>query len=185
MNRDPLPQEFYERPVEQVAPDLLGAFLHAETEITSVVGRIVETEAYGGPEDLASHAAFRKTGYVQWMWGAPGTIYVYKAYGMYPCLNIVTGPEGEPSAVLIRAMSIVVPELDNRSASGPGRLGRHVGLDTHHNGHELMTPPYWVTSSEDLPGHPVTGPRVGVKRGDGRHWRFAISQHPAVSRPRP
>ncbi|MEX2425890.1 MAG: DNA-3-methyladenine glycosylase, partial [Thermomicrobiaceae bacterium] len=149
-----------------------------------ITGIIVETEAYGGAEDLASHAAFRKTGYVTYMTGPSGTLYVYKAYGTYPCLNIVTGPEGKASAVLIRAISMQAPEPDDRSASGPGRLGRRIELSTAHNGHELLHPPFWIEPGSSETVEVATGPRVGVKRGDGRHWRFAIAGHPAVSRPR-
>lgn len=175
---------FYDGPVEQVARDLLGARLHATGETGAIVGEIVEVEAYGGPEDLASHSAFRRTGLVQYMYGPPGTIYVYKAYGMYPCFNVVTGPDGQASAVLIRALSIIRPESDDRSASGPGRLGRYIGLDTDRNGHRLTVPPFWITRPEAIAGEIASGPRVGVKRGDHRHWRFAIAGHPAVSRPR-
>ena len=184
MNVCPYPESFYDRPVEQVAIDLLGSRLHAITHEANVGGIIVETEAYGGPEDLASHAAFRRTGLVQHMYGPPGTIYVYKAYGMYPCFNVVTGPDGEASAVLIRALSLVHPEPDNRSASGPGRLGRTIGLDTGHNGIWLTEPPFWITQPESGDFKVACGLRVGVKRGDDRHWRFAIEGHPAVSRPR-
>jgi DNA-3-methyladenine glycosylase len=179
-----LPESFYVRPVEQVAHDLLGACLNAETLEGQVRGIIVETEAYGGPDDLASHAAFRKSGYVKHMWGPPGTVYVYKAYGMYPCLNIVTGTDGEAAAVLVRAISVLEPEPDNKIASGPGRLGRVIGLSTRHNGLMIYERPYWITPAKQAPSEVAIGPRVGVKRGDHRHWRFAIPDHPAVSRPK-
>jgi DNA-3-methyladenine glycosylase len=184
MVRSPLPVSFYDRPVEQVARDLLGSRLcvdHGEIWLEAV---IVETEAYGGPEDLASHAAFRRTGLVRYMHGPPGTFYIYAAYGMYPCLNLVTGPHGDPSAVLIRAASITEPEPDDRTASGPGRLGRAIGLSVDHNGLLATDPPFWISGSSAPPGQIASGPRVGVKRGDHRHWRFAIVGHPAVSRPR-
>jgi DNA-3-methyladenine glycosylase len=179
-----LKESFFDRAVEQVSRDLLGAVLHAETVTGIVSGTIVETEAYGGPDDLASHAAFRKTGYVKHMWGPPGTIYVYKAYGMYPCFNIVTGQEGDAAAVLLRAISVLQPVLDDRVASGPGRLGRHVGLNTGHNGLLIFDRPFWISPATTAPNAIATAPRVGVKRGDRRHWRFAIAGHPAVSRPR-
>lgn len=179
-----LPRSFFARPVEQVARDLLGTFLHVETTLEKIVGRIVESEAYGGVDDLASHAAFRKTGYVKHMWGPSGTIYVYKAYGVYPCFNIVTGDDGEASAVLLRAMEILEPEQDSRSASGPGRLGRHIGLSTSFNGTPITESPFQLFTGDTPPDTIATGPRVGVKRGDQRHWRFAIPGHPAVSRPR-
>ncbi len=181
MDANPLPTRFYDRPVEQVARDLLGARLCVEHSGASLEGVIVETEAYGGPEDLASHSAFRRNGVVRAMWGPPGTLYVYKAYGMYPCFNVVTGPEGEPSAVLIRAVSIVSPEHDDKSASGPGRLGRRIGLDIDHNDHLLAKPPFWIERAQSLHEQIVNGPRVGVNRGDTRYWRFGVASHPALS----
>jgi DNA-3-methyladenine glycosylase len=184
MSRSALPASFYDRPVEQVARDLLGASLHAQAGDRAVVGQIVETEAYGGPDDLASHAAFRKSGLVRFMFGPPGSLYVYTAYGMYPCLNLVTGPDGEASAVLIRAISLVKPEPDDRTASGPGRLGRAIGLSVDHNGLPATGQPLSICQGESTVVEIVSGPRVGVKRGDHRHWRFAIPGHPAVSRPR-
>ena len=184
MIQAPLQPSFYDRPAEQVARDLLGARLHAESESGLITGQIVETEAYGRPEDLASHAAFRKSGLVRYMSGPPGSIYVYTAYGMYPCLNLVAGPDGEPSAVLIRAVSLTCPEHDDRSASGPGRLGRAIGLSVEQNGALATGPPLWITPAGSDVGEIATGPRVGVRRGDHRHWRFAIAGHPAVSRPR-
>lgn len=182
---DLLPTTFYEGPAEQVARDLLGAHLHACVEGQEIIGMIVETEAYGGAEDLASHASFRKNGVVQAMWGPPGTLYVYRAFGMYPCFNVVTGPKGEPSAVLIRAMSIQSPDPDDRAASGPGRLGRRLGLSTEHNGHHLSAPPFWIGPGHTPLADVRAGARVGVKRGDGRLWRFALAGHPAVSQPGP
>jgi DNA-3-methyladenine glycosylase len=182
--RSCLPPEFYDRPVEIVARDLLGSGLVAINGGETIAGVIVETEAYGDEGDHASHAAFRRTGLVQAMWGPPGTLYVYKAYGMYPCFNVVTGPEGIPSAVLIRAMRILQPQRDDRAASGPGRLGRSIGLDIRHNGHHLTRPPFLINVGTLDSFDVTTGTRVGVKRGDQRPWRFAIAGHPAVSRPR-
>jgi DNA-3-methyladenine glycosylase len=184
MSTEVIPPSFFARDVEQVARDLLGSYLHARSDNGVVVGKIVETEAYGGPEDLASHAAFRKSGYVKYMWGPPGTLYVYKAYGVYPCFNVVTGDQGEASAVLLRALEIHTPEFDNTAASGPGRLGRVIGLKTAHNGHLLTEPPFWFSPREDEPERISTGVRVGVKRGEPHNWRFAIPGHPAVSRPK-
>ncbi len=178
---DAIPAAFYERPVEHVAPDLLGASLCASRPEEPLRGTIVETEAYGGPDDLASHSAFRRNGVVRAMWGPPGTLYVYLAYGMYPCFNVVTGAAGQPSAVLIRALSIVEPEPDDRSASGPGRLGRYIGLNATHNGHNLVYPPFWIEPGKMPESGIACGPRIGVKRGDGRAWRFGIPSHPALS----
>jgi DNA-3-methyladenine glycosylase len=183
-----LPRAFYDRNVEQVARDLLGTTLVARHGNVHVRGTIVETEAYGGADDPASHASFRKNGVVTAMWGSPGTLYVYAAFGVYPCFNVVTGEDGVPSAVLIRALSLWHPEIDNRVARGPGRLGRTIGLEIKHNTHPLDRSPYWIEPSPvhfDLFVNDVeTGTRVGVNRDDGRPWRFWIPEHPAVSRSR-
>jgi DNA-3-methyladenine glycosylase len=183
-----LPAAFYDRPVTSVARDLIGATLVSEQAGTLVAGRIVETEAYGDERDPASHASFRKNGLVRAMWGAPGTLYVYTAYGLYPCFNAVTGPKGEAGAVLIRALEILHPEFDcgQRSgvASGPGRVGRAIALTVSANGASLRQRPIWVQGGE-FTCEIVTAPRVGVRRGTEVHWRFAVLGHHAVSRPRP
>src|SRR5919199_1868121 len=99
-----LPADWYERPVQQVARDLLGCVLVSERPEGLAAGRIVEAEAYGDERDPASHASFRRNGLVRAMWGAPGTLYVSRAYGFSPCLNFVCCPVDEPAAVLIRAI---------------------------------------------------------------------------------
>src|SRR5690606_27538077 len=129
---------FYERPVVDVARDLLGCLLVSQHDGITTAGLIVETEAYAGPDDPASHAAFRRNGTVTAMWGPPGRAYVYLAYGVYPCFNVVTGPEGEAAAVLIRAIAPVAGiehmavrrgGADGpRLASGPGRLAVALGI---------------------------------------------------------
>jgi DNA-3-methyladenine glycosylase len=179
-----LEQDFYQRDVVTVARDLIGTTLAALIEDRKISGMIVETEAYGDQCDLASHAAFRRNGVVRAMWGEPGTLYVYRAFGMYPCFNVVTGQAGTPSAVLIRAMCVQFPEPDDRIASGPGRLGRFIGLNAEHNEHRLHEAPFWIESGTPGDLEIATGPRVGVNRGDDRSWRFALRGHPAVSRPR-
>ncbi|WP_273031968.1 DNA-3-methyladenine glycosylase [Sphaerobacter thermophilus] len=185
---------FYERPVVDVARDLLGCLLVSQHDGITTAGLIVETEAYAGPDDPASHAAFRRNGTVTAMWGPPGRAYVYLAYGVYPCFNVVTGPEGEAAAVLIRAIAPVAGiehmavrrgGADGpRLASGPGRLAVALGITLADNGRALDGPPLWIQ-----PGAPpdciAAGPRIGVRRGDQRPWRFGIAGHPLLSRPFP
>lgn len=176
----------YDGPVEEVAEALLGQVLvTAHGSHSIIAGIIVETEAYGGADDPASHASFRKNGRVRAMWADAGTLYVYAAFGVYACFNIVTGPGGLPSAVLIRALRLFQPELDMNSASGPGRLGRQIGLSTDHNFHRLDAAPFWLQPGINPRKQLLRSPRVGVNRDDGRLWRFSIAGDPAVSRPRP
>jgi DNA-3-methyladenine glycosylase len=184
--------EWYARPAEQVAIDLLGCLLVTAIGGCVTAGWIVEAEAYGGPEDPASHASCRRNGLVQAMWGPPGHAYIYRAYGVFPCFNVVTGLPGEASAVLVRAIEPVVGVAEMarrrgvpagpRIAAGPGKLGRALGLSIEQNGLPLDRPPVWIQ-----PGRPVEqidcGQRVGVRRGADRPWRFGIAGHPALSRP--
>ncbi len=189
-----LPRTRYARPPEEVARDLLGCLLVCQRPDGVAAGVIVEVEAYGGEEDPASHASFRRNGVVRAMWGPPGHAYVYLAYGMYPCFNVVTGREGEAGAVLVRALAPVVGRdvmarragrhPEDRLASGPGRLGRALGVALDDNGRPLDRPPLWIEPWE-RPRAIVAGPRVGVARGVDRPWRFGIPGHPALSRPFP
>src|SRR3954451_18201292 len=103
----PLPPEFYAQDTEQVARDLLGAILECETDDGVAAGRIVETEAYIGEHDLACHAAAGRTRRTEPLYGEPGVAYVYFIYGVHWCVNAVTRPVNEPSAVLIRALEPV------------------------------------------------------------------------------
>lgn len=186
-----LPQAWFSRTPDEVARDLLGCLLVSTHDEQLTVGIIVETEAYGGADDPASHASFRRNGLVQAMWGPPGTAYVYRAYGVYPCLNVVTGTEGRPSAVLLRAAEPLVgidvmavrlnKPVGTRLASGPGLLGRAFGASIADNGHVLSRPPLWLQAG-DLPEAVVAGPRIGISRGLERHWRFGVAGHPALSR---
>lgn len=189
-----LPVDFYLAPVEEVARALLGCLLISDRSDGCAAGVIVETEAYGGFDDPASHASFRRNGVVRAMWGPPGTAYVYRAYGVYPCFNVVTGPLGEPSAVLIRAIEPVAG-LDlirsrlpttaaDRIGAGPGKLSLALGVTLADNGRPLDRSPLLIA-----PGAPVdaivSGPRIGVRRGTDRPWRFGVAGHRALSRPFP
>jgi DNA-3-methyladenine glycosylase len=183
----PLPRAFFARPTQAVALDLLGAFLVHDGPAGRQVGRIVETEAYVGPHDRASHAARARTPRTEVMFGPPGYAYVYLVYGMYHCLNVVTEAEGYPAAVLIRALEPC--EGIDAATSGPGRLCRALGVDRRHDRADLTAPPLYLAAGERPAGRAVAGPRVGVPyAGDWalKPWRFYLRDSPWVSRrPRP
>jgi DNA-3-methyladenine glycosylase len=183
--------EWYERDVVEVARDLLGCLLVSTLGNACAAGVIVETEAYDGEDDPASHSAFRRTGAVRAMWGPRGTAYVYRAYGMYPCFNVVAGPGHRPSAVLVRALQPLQDvetmaertgrKADNRVAAGPGLSGKALGLDLSQNGHPLQTAPLWIqpgTKAFDI----VSGPRIGITRAVDTQWRFGVRGSPSLSR---
>src|SRR5471032_2772001 len=129
---DRLPRDFYARGVLQVARELIGMHLVHDDGKIERVGRIVETEAYRGPQDLAAHSARGLTPRTRVMFGPPGYAYVYLIYGMWNCLNIVTAREGTPHAVLLRALA-PVRDLDE-SSWGPGLLCRAMRIDRSLNG---------------------------------------------------
>jgi DNA-3-methyladenine glycosylase len=191
-----LTRDWFDRPATDLARELLGCRLvHAGAEGT-VGGRIVEVEAYRGPEDRAAHSSRGRTPRNAVMFGQPGHLYVYLIYGLHHCLNVVGGPSTKPEAVLIRALALdegldaararrgaTVPE--RRLASGPGNVGSALGVDRSLNGVDLLAGPVRV---EPRPGHApriARGPRIGVAYAGAwaaRAWRFWIADDPHVSR---
>lgn len=166
--RDALACEHFARPAIDVALDLIGRTLDVRDAETVRSAVIVETEAYGGVEDLASHAAFRPGGRAAIMRETPGLIYVYAAYGMYPCLNIVTNPEGEPSAVLIRG---ILPLEASKSIDGPGRSARWLGVTLDDQGQSICGDRFWVSTSR-VPLPVERTRRIGITRGVDTEWRY-------------
>ncbi|MFO7933509.1 MAG: DNA-3-methyladenine glycosylase [Bacteroidales bacterium] len=156
-----LKRDFYRRDVLDVAPGLLGNYLvRIYPDGKKERYMITETEAYRGEEDKACHACRGRTRRTEVMFGEGGRLYMYFIYGMYWMMNVVTGMEGEPQAVLIRGL---------REASGPGRLTRLLQLDRGFYGEELATSErIWLESSEIAPEY-TTGPRIGIKYA-GRPW---------------
>jgi DNA-3-methyladenine glycosylase len=162
-----------------VARDLLGQVLENRRGRRRLAGTITETEAYLGEEDPASHAFRGPRGRAAIMFGPAGRAYVYFIYGMYHCLNAVTGPEGQGSAVLIRALSPEVPQgwrrtgYTARQLGGPGRLCREFGIDLRMNGWDLSTSRLRILPGLTVPDHDVAvGPRVGISRAAHRPLRF-------------
>lgn len=180
-SRPLLPGEFYARPTLEVAGDLLGCVLVRERDGLLQAGRIVETEGYLGPGDLASHAGRGPTPRSRIMWGPPGTAYVYLIYGMHHCLNVVTEPAGTAGAVLIRA----IEPLTGISAgtAGPARLCRALGITRELNGWDLSVGErLYLTAGEPLPAERVaTSARIGVPGQEP--WRFYLRGNPFLSRP--
>jgi DNA-3-methyladenine glycosylase len=187
---------WFDRPAPDLAIDLLGSRLVHEARGGTVGGRIVEVEAYRGPEDLAAHSARGRTARNAVMFGAPGHLYVYLIYGLHHCLNVVAGPGDKPEAVLIRALALDegvetarrrrgarVP--DRRLASGPGNVGQALGVDRALNGVDLLSGPVRVEPRDGRAPAISRGPRVGVAYAGAwasRPLRFWITDDPHVSR---
>jgi DNA-3-methyladenine glycosylase len=179
-----LPREFYGRATTLVARELLGMHLVHVVDGVERIGRIVETEAYLGPHDLAAHSARGRTARTEIMFGPPGHAYVYMIYGMYFCLNVVTEREGHASAVLLRALE-PLEHLEGRS-KGPGLLCKAMHIDKRQNGLDLLGDELFVAAPAQAPRiRIVKRPRIGVDYA--RHWarrllRFYIKGNAYVSR---
>jgi len=193
-----LPRSFYSRSTLDVATGLLGKVLVRRLDRRNLAGRIVETEAYVGPHDLACHASKGHTPRTSIMFGPPGYAYVYMIYGFYFCLNVVTEPLGYPAAVLIRAVEPLEnvdlmrqlrnnPERETNIASGPGKLCMAMSIDKQLNGADLLGTTIWIEDRKLDPGPIQPSPRVGVDyAGEYRDkpWRFYVDGSPHVSRVR-
>jgi DNA-3-methyladenine glycosylase len=175
---DVLDRDFFARDTRRVARELLGKYLvHRLPDGALRSGRIVETEAYHGPNDRASHASRGPTPRTRIMFGPPGYAYVYLIYGMYHCLNFVTGEAGFPAAVLVRGIDRT--EGFDADAVGPGRLCRALEICREtHDGLDVTADdsPLWVEDrGESLRGR--TSPRIGVPyAGDWKEkpWRYYV-----------
>jgi DNA-3-methyladenine glycosylase len=194
----PLTRAFYDRPSPIVARALLGRVLVRRSRHGVIAGRIVETEAYGGARDPASHAAHGRTARNASMFERPGTLYMYFTYGMHHCANIVTGPAGRASAVLIRALEPLagVPLMrrwrdtrgrrvpDASLARGPGNVARALNLSLEQDGTDMTRRELWVSDrprARHAPGI-AAGPRIGIRSAISRPWRFSLRDHASVSR---
>jgi len=190
----PLPRAFYNRPAIEVARALLGTVVvHGTTS-----GRIVETEAYLGPqsglEDRAAHSWRGITPRTRVIFGPPGYAYVYLIYGMYECLNVVAEPEGIAGCVLIRALEPVagIPRMRLRRpaasgieqlANGPGKLTLAMGITRRNNGADLTSGPLTIHSPERTERLRIgVSPRIGIKHGVDLPLRFFIEGNRFVSR---
>ena len=180
-----LPRSFYNRDTITVAQELLGKHLIHVKNGTRRIGRIVETEAYLGPHDLAAHSARGRTARTEIMFGPPGFAYVYLIYGLHCCLNVVTEPIGSGSAVLLRAVEPVENVVGR--THGPGLLCRAMAIDRQQNGCDLLSDHLFISAPETTAKMLwVKRPRIGVEYA--RHWarrllRFYLKGNPHVSRP--
>ncbi len=195
-----LQRPFYQQDIISVSKNLLGKNLVHQTSEGTTKGRIVETEAYSGPEDKAAHSSGgRRTARNEVMYGQKGHAYVYLIYGMYNCINITSGSvPGKPEAVLIRALEPVeglelmakrrgCPEKPVNLTNGPGRLCIALGISRAQNLQDLTAPPLYLEDAPDVPvAEVVASKRVGVDyAGDWKDkpWRFYVKGNSFVSKP--
>ena len=194
-----LPRKFYTQPTLKIAKQMLGKYLVHNPSTSSgqepkkLVGKIVETEAYIGPEDKASHAfgnKITKRNKAEWLIG--GHIYIYLVYGMYWQLNISTGKEGRPECVLIRALE-PIDEIRGKFAqirdlaNGPGKLCRWMGFNKSHYGVDVVTSrEVWLEEGEKVKSSQIiASKRIGIDYAQewaDKPWRFYIKDNKFVSK---
>jgi len=193
-----LPPAFYDRPTLRVARELLGKVLVHHTAEGVAAGMIVETEAYIGESDPACHAAPGPTPRNAPLYGPPGRAYVYLNYGMHYLVNAVTECDTRPAAVLIRALAPLdgIEFMAVRRGKvgrvaigvdlcrGPGNLTRALGISLAQNRLDLSGATLWIEDRGLVIGRVRRGPRIGIRVGTDRPWRFWLDGHPAVSGPR-
>ncbi|MEU5367369.1 DNA-3-methyladenine glycosylase [Streptomyces sp. NPDC005925] len=196
-DRTPLPRGFFDRPVLDVAPDLLGRVLVRSTPDGPIALRLTEVEAYDGPNDPGSHAYRGRTPRNAVMFGPPGHVYVYFTYGMWHCMNLVCGPEGRASGVLLRAGEVtegvewarkrrISARHDKELAKGPARLAMALDVDRALDGTDACAAgdtPLRILTGTPAPSDQVrNGPRTGVAGDGGIHpWRYWIADDATVS----
>jgi DNA-3-methyladenine glycosylase len=198
----PVPRALVSSDGVATAQALLGVFLVRDDKSGRRVARIVETEAYMGPGDKASHARAGRTARTSVMFGPPGHAYVYLVYGMHHCLNVVCGADGAASAVLLRALEPVTgaelmrqrrarpADPDERLAAGPARACQALDIDRSLGGIDLLTDDRLRLTLDPAgpldPARIVSGPRIGVEYAGPdwaqRPWRFGIADSPALSK---
>lgn len=184
-----LNRDFYDRPTLDVAPEMLGKVLVHRVGDVELAGRIMEVEAYLGPEDLASHAARKTSKRARLMFGPSGIVYVYLVYGMHHCLNFVTDREGTAGAVLVRAIEPLegIEQMrrnrgttvsDRNLANGPGKLSQAMGIEMAHNGIDGCGDQLWVEDRGHKTSRLHQTPRIGVDYAGAwadKPWRFAVA----------
>jgi len=200
-----LNSKFYHQNTFEIARGLLGKFIIRKIGKKNLIGKIVETEAYYGPHDLASHASRGKTERTKIMFDQPGTAYIYLIYGMYYCFNIVTEAKDFPAAILIRAIEPIygfeqIPKnlkrplaqnsiLNTKIANGPGKLCRAFKIDKSLNGENLIISKklYLAKNFKEKikPSQIKSAKRIGVDyagKYKDKLWRFYLKDNPFVSK---
>jgi DNA-3-methyladenine glycosylase len=181
----PLGRDFFERDALRVARDLVGAYLVVRRGKSVRAVRIVETEAYRGPDDGACHARAGLTQRTRSLFGRPGQAYVFLVYGMHRCFNVVCMREGSGHAVLVRAGEPVHGIGEGIRTDGPGRVARALGITLEDDGLDLTDGAAFIAGREGRV-RIGRGPRVGVAYAGAiaeRPWRFYDSRSRHVSRP--
>ena len=194
-----LGEDFYKQDAVTVAENLVGKLLVRKLKGEKVECRIVETEAYAGPEDKASHAyQNKKTDRTEVMFNSGGCVYVYLIYGIHNCLNIVTNEKGKPEAVLVRAVEplsgieIIKEKRDIKSkqveefTNGPGKLSQALDINKELNGYDLVSGDeiYLKTDDNNPEYQVISGKRINIDYAEEyreKLWRFFIKGNPFVS----
>ncbi len=191
----PLAASHYERDAARVARELLGARLVSDCDGARCVGLIVETEAYPGPHDPASHASesVGRTARNDPMFGPAGTAYIHLNFGVHWCLNVVVGPADYPAAVLIRALEPLEGidlmrrrrpgRSDRELTSGPGKLTKALAIGPELQRHPLTEVPLFIAAGKATPSSEVVrATRIGISKGVDSPWRFYDRRSAWVSR---
>lgn len=197
---DRLPRDFFHRPTLEVCHDIIGQYFFSNHDGIITGGRIVEAEAYCGPDDLGAHTSGgRRTARNEAMYGPKGHAYIYLIYGMYWCVNAVCGPADKPQACLIRALEPVVgidemrrrlnapDQPAHKLCQGPGKLCKALGLDKQHYGVDLLKDRLFLLPGGLKEGEEVgTSPRINIDYAaeyKDKPWRFYVRGNLCVSGP--
>lgn len=174
----------------EVAFDLIGCHLSVERDGLRTIGRVVETEAYAGVDDQASHS-YRMKGPREVMSRTPGTIYVYLSYGIHTCFNIVSHEEGKTGGVLIRAIEPVTgieimrarrgKVVDRQLGKGPGNVGQALGVMLTDIGDDLFSGGVFSLTNCEPPAEVWSGARIGISKAVDHPWRFFDPASTSVS----